>query len=120
MELSSHESPQVRLEAWWSLANLAVGSSGECGHLTKGGVIPCFLRSLKEKEPTLIEQGVWGIGNLCVDSVLFRDSILEADGIALLLQVAKNINNIRLLRVVTWALVNLCRGKPQTQYKLIE
>jgi hypothetical protein len=85
IELSSHESAQVRLEAWWSLANLAVGSNGECGHLVKKGVIPCFLRSLKEKDPKLIEQGVWGIGNLCADSVAFRDSILLEGGMPLLL-----------------------------------
>lgn len=119
MELSSHESPQVRLEAWWSLANLTVGSSGECSYLVKKGVISCFLRSLKEKDPKLVEQGVWGIGNLCVDSVAIRNSILGEGGIPLLLQVAQDICNTRLLRVVAWAVVNLCRGKPSPQYKLI-
>jgi importin subunit alpha-6/7 len=120
IELSSHESAQVRLEAWWSLANLAVGSSGECGHLVKKGAIPCFLRSLKDKDPMVAEQGAWGLGNLCVDSIAFRNMILEEGGLHILLSAVNELGHPRLLKVAIWAVANLCRGKPKPQYKLIE
>lgn len=112
IELASHRSAQVRLESWWSLANLAVGSSGECGHLVKKGVIPCFLRSLNEKDPIMVEQGAWGIGNLCADSIEYRNMILEEGGLSLLLSAVNEHQEPRLMKVVIWAVANLCRGRP--------
>jgi hypothetical protein len=87
IELTSHASAQIRMEAWWALANVAIGESGECGFLIEKGVIPSFLRSLQEESIQLVEQGVWGLGNICIDSVTNRDRILEEGGIAMLVEI---------------------------------
>lgn len=102
------------------MANLATGDSGECGFLVEKGVIPSFLRCLEEDNALVAEQGVWGLANICVDSNSFRDCILEEGGLTQLIAAVNRFEDTRLTRAASWAVANLCRGKPPAHYELVE
>ena len=68
----------------------------------------------------MVEQVIWGIGNIAGDSPTTRDSVLASgalERIALVLDQAPSGTSF--MRNASWALSNLCRGRPQPNYKLV-
>ncbi len=72
---------KIQFEAAWSLTNLCSGTSEQAKQVIDSGVIPGFLTALKSANPELIEQSVWGIGNIAGDSTEFRDLVIKEGGI---------------------------------------
>jgi importin subunit alpha-1 len=61
----------------------------------------------------VVEQVIWGIGNIAGDSPLTRDSVIRSgalERISIVLDQA--VPGTSFMRNASWALSNLCRGRP--------
>ena len=77
----SNEEAYLRIEASWCLTNLATGTSLQVQSLIEKGVADLFVEILTENNLSLIEQAVWGIGNIAGDCIGFRDMLLSKKAI---------------------------------------
>lgn len=75
---------------------------------------------LVENEKGIVDQAIWGIGNLAADNVKYRDQILKAGGMKALITVIESSQNKTIIRNGAWAITNLCRGIPVPDYKYIK
>ena len=69
----------------------------------------------------VVEQVIWGIGNIAGDSPTTRNRVIESgalDSISRVLQQAPAGTSF--MRNASWALSNLCRGRPQPDYNLVK
>ena len=79
-----------------------------------------FIKLLSSQHVEVVEQVIWGLGNIAGDSATTRDSVLHSgalDQIAAVLEKAPVGSSF--LRNASWALSNLCRGRPQPEYDLV-
>jgi len=79
-----------------------------------------FIQLLESPHIEVVEQVIWGIGNIAGDSPMTRDSVLNSgalDRIATVLEQATPGTSF--MRNASWALSNLCRGRPQPDYNLV-
>ena len=80
-----------------------------------------FIELLTSPHIEVVEQVIWGIGNIAGDSPLTRDSVLASgalERIACVLDQAPAGTSF--MRNASWALSNLCRGRPQPDYRLVK
>jgi len=107
----------IAFEAAWALTNIASGTREHTKCVIDNGAIPPFVTLMTSPHAELREQAVWALGNIAGDCAPFRDMVLQANAIKPLMQNCAPINGqqppITLLRNATWAISNLCRGKPQ-------
>lgn len=67
----------LRIEACWSLTNIATGTNQQVRSLVEKGIIPMYVKLLYEEDINMLEQAVWGVGNIAGDCVEFRDMMLK-------------------------------------------
>lgn len=68
----------------------------------------------------VVEQVIWGLGNIAGDSATTRDSVLHAGALQKIAGVLENApTGSSFQRNASWALSNLCRGRPQPDYTLV-
>lgn len=65
------------------------------------------------------EQAVWGLGNIAADAA-GRDMVLKEDALPLICEAVRQGMSLELLRNSTWAISNLCRGKPPSDYEKVK
>lgn len=92
------------------MTNIASGTSAHTETVVSGGSIPRFIRLLDSPNLDVVEQAAWALGNISGDSVAFRDIILSSGALLHLSMIS--VSRISVLRNVTWAISNICRGKP--------
>lgn len=79
-----------------------------------------FIQLLSSPHIEVVEQVIWGIGNIAGDSPMTRDSVLNSgalEKIASVLEVAQPGTSF--MRNASWAVSNMCRGRPQPSYNLV-
>ena len=77
------------------------------------GLLEHLLAVLKTNNDALWEDAAWSLGNIAGDCHEYRDLVLEAGGLQSLIDKLSILDlRVPILRVVVWALSNLCRGKP--------
>lgn len=102
------------------MTNIASGTTDHVNNLIEKDVLRNFIELLGSVHVEVVEQVIWGIGNIAGDSSTTRDSVLHSgalDKIAAVLDKAPIGSSF--LRNASWALSNLCRGRPQPDYNLV-
>lgn len=108
---------KIQFEAAWALTNIASGSPEQTQHVVELGTIPIFIKYLQHHNPELRDQCIWALGNIAGDCPQMRDMVLSHN---IMYPLLTNINSeldstfpkVSIVRNATWALSNLCRGRP--------
>jgi hypothetical protein len=102
-------SEEQRLEASWSLSNIASGTHDEAQHVL--AAVPYLVGFLTGPEPALREQSLWALGNLAGDGPEFRQ-ILHANGVlGPAAHVYTSTTSSTTATTAAWALSNLAKGR---------
>lgn len=108
---------KIQFEAAWALTNIASGSPEQTQHVVELGTVPIFIQFLQHNNPELRDQCIWALGNIAGDCPPMRDMVLANN---IMYPLLTNINaeldstfpKVSIIRNATWALSNLCRGRP--------
>lgn len=71
--LQRSDFPKLQFEATWCITNIASGSSDNCQALIDKGTIPLLVQILNSPDPEIVEQAIWGLGNIAGDNTGFRN-----------------------------------------------
>lgn len=107
----------LQLEATWALANLASGTSEQTRCLIQKNVINVFTTIAQSPYSQIVEQAVWGLGNISGDCIEFRNLILKSNTPKILMNVYnKFLNNPTIIGHITWVFSNLCRIRNEREH----
>ena len=113
IQLLHHQIPKFQFEAAWCLTNIASGTSDHVSNLIEKDVVVHFMQLLSSPHIEVVEQVIWGIGNIAGDSPLTRDSVINSGALERIANVLDQATpGTSFMRNASWALSNLCRGRP--------
>ena len=83
--LRDDRNTEMQFESAWALTNIASGSSEETEAVVMSGALTCFCNIIMEAKDyieqskmDLVDQSVWGIGNIVCDGPTHRDLVLNS------------------------------------------
>lgn len=79
-----------------------------------------FVKLLSSKHIEIAEQAIWALGNIAGDCAVYRDLILKFNGLEPLIKIIETTSNKNTVKHGTWALSNLCRGRPLPKFELVK
>ena len=88
--------------------------------LINKGVIDGFVGLLKSPHVELIEQVIWGLGNLAGDGPRIRNLVINAGAVGPIADYCDQAPaGSSFVRNASWTLSNICRGRPAPDFTLI-
>lgn len=115
---------RLQVEAAWAITNIASGTSEHVSAIINSKAVPSLIRLLHIDNQELQDQCIWALGNITGDSPECRDDVLRQGILIPLLTIMTNILSEKtqvsapsLMSNATWALSNLCRGRPRPDFK---
>jgi len=112
----------ARIEATWCLTNIATGTNLQVQSLVEKGMISLYVDTLNEDNIYLLEQVVWGIGNIAGDCIAFRNELLDKGAMAAMVKCYRKIKaggQTKHIKNLIWAASNLCRLRPPPEIRQI-
>ena len=79
--LSRDDLPKLQFEAAWCLTNVASGTYEHVQVLIQKGTVDQLIKLLKSPHIEVIEQAIWGIGNIAGDGPRIRDIVIAAGAV---------------------------------------
>lgn len=104
----------------WCLTNIASGTHEHAKYIVDLDIMHIFLQFIESPNHKIREQAIWVIGNIAGDCNEFRDYALEKGSMEKILQLLQVEDKINVIKVATWTISNLCRGKPHPNYDLVK
>ena len=117
VQLLSHPDAKIQFETAWALTNVA--STEHTRAVVECGAVSKLVELLMSGNADVREQSAWCIGNIAGEGADLRDMVLQAGAMNSMIINIQNPASDSLLANVTWALSNLCRGKPQPDLEVI-
>ena len=117
---------RTRLEAAWSLANIAGAESRSHSPLTMaivadGALAPLIALLYTATNEELVYQALWAVGNIVADNGHFRNMALDKGLLNAVLPFLQDTTPVSLLRIFGWLVANICRTRdPPPGVDLIE
>lgn len=78
IQLLHHTIPKFQFEAAWCLTNIATGTTDNVHNLIEKDVLKHFIELLNSPHIEVVEQAIWGIGNIAGDNHLTRDCVINS------------------------------------------
>lgn len=63
---------------------------------------------------------MWALGNISADSFICRDHILGYNKLEILINLILRSSNLRIWKIGSWLVSNLCKGRPLVKFELIK
>jgi len=117
--MQKDDEPHLQLEAAWALTNVASGTTQQTQTIIDKGGITLFINLLKSPHIDVAEQAIWALGNISGDSATYRDMVLKCGGLEPLIKIIAETKNKTTIKHGTWALSNLCRGRPLPAFNYV-
>lgn len=105
----------MRLEATWCLANLVSGTSEQTATMISKDIIGLFIGILDDQYSQIVEQAIWGLGNIIGDCVHFREKVVKNKVLPKLIKLLQKFDNMSIVKNIIWCLSNACRIKPNKE-----
>ena len=113
---SSH--PSIQFEAMWCVTNVTSGSSKQTIAVVDMGILPQIMKMSSSPNVELSDQAIWCLGNIAGDTIYNRDLLLSMGTMPFLLGRMVDESAISTVRIATWCIANLCRGKPRPSFSI--
>jgi len=109
----------IQFEALWCLTNICCGTTQNIYTVLRAGALDRVKLLICHSDKAIREQAVWLIGNIAGDCIQLRDYLLLNQFMPLL---SKNFQHkqMKMLQNLTWAISNLCRGKPAPSWEYVK
>ena len=105
----------LRLEATWCLANLVSGTTQQTLALINKNIIQIFEEILNDQSPQIVEQAIWGLGNIIGDSVELRQLVVKSGVLNKLIIILAQNKSMNIQKHIIWCLSNALRIKPKKE-----
>jgi len=79
--LKRFDLPKLQFEAAWCITNLASGNNDHVQVLLEKGTVDVLIELLNSDQVDVIEQAIWGLGNIAGENHKVRDMVINAGAV---------------------------------------
>ena len=99
---------------------MASGNNDQVQVLIEKGTIRYLVTLLRSPHIEVVEQAIWGLGNMAGDSHKVRDLVIHEGAIPLIAEILDKAGpGSSFVRNASWTLSNLCRGRPAPPFSKV-